>query len=166
MVHEGTHNPNVTQKGYPKKFWGLFGQKAHKIQQITLFQPQKECLSLTQTSNGQTYNPKCKPKRLPNKTLGFSWDGHMHSTHNTANFSDWLIFQNHDFSLVMILMSISQSLYDFSQPEFHHTCPSHIYICHTSHILWKKLQAYNIEDTVQQEKEHKFQGARRALGIV
>ena len=42
----------------------------------------------------------------------------------------------------------------------------YIYICHTSHILWKNLQAYNIEGTVQQEKEHKFQGASRALGIV
>ena len=36
MVQEGSHNPNVTLKGYPKKFWGLFGQKAHKTQQITL----------------------------------------------------------------------------------------------------------------------------------
>ena len=42
----------------------------------------------------------------------------------------------------------------------------YIYICHKSHILWKNLQAYNIEGTVQQEKEHKFQGASRALGIV
>ena len=43
---------------------------------------------------------------------------------------------------------------------------AHIYICHTSHILWKNLQAYNIEGTVQQETEHKIQGASRALGIV
>ena len=42
MVHEGTHNPNVTLKGYPKKFWCLFSQKAHTTQQITLSQPQKE----------------------------------------------------------------------------------------------------------------------------
>ena len=41
MVQEGTHNLNVTPKGYPKKFWGLFDQKAHKTQQITLFHPQK-----------------------------------------------------------------------------------------------------------------------------
>ena len=40
------------------------------------------------------------------------------------------------------------------------------HICHTSHILWKNLQAYNIEGTVQQEKEHKNQGACQALGIV
>ena len=40
-VHEGTHNLNVTLKGYPKKFWGSFGQKAHKTQQITLFHPQQ-----------------------------------------------------------------------------------------------------------------------------
>ena len=35
------------------------------------------------------------------------------------------------------------------------TLLTHIYICHTSHILWENLQAYNIEGTVQQEKEHK-----------
>ena len=47
MVQEETHNLNVALKGYPKKFWGLFGQKAHKAQQITLFQPPKGGLSLT-----------------------------------------------------------------------------------------------------------------------
>ena len=52
MVQEGTHNPNLTHKGYPKKFWGMFGQKAHKTQQITLPQPPKGALSLTQTSHG------------------------------------------------------------------------------------------------------------------
>ena len=88
MVHEGSHNPNVTLKGYPKKFWGLFGQKAHKTQQITLFHPQKGGLSLPLMSDRQTYNPKCKPKRLTNETLGFSWDGHMYSTHTTAKLSD------------------------------------------------------------------------------
>ena len=36
MVQEGDHHPNVTLISYPKKFWGLFGQKAHKTQQITL----------------------------------------------------------------------------------------------------------------------------------
>ena len=36
MVQEGAHNPNLTLKGNPKKFWGLFDQKAHKTQQITL----------------------------------------------------------------------------------------------------------------------------------
>ena len=129
-------------------------------------QPQNGGLSLTLTSHRQTYNPKCKPKQLPNETMGFSWDGSVHSMHNTAKFSDWLIFQNQDFSLVTTLMSISQFLYDFSQPDFHHTCPSHTYICHASHILWKNLQAYNIEGTAQQEKEQKFQGASGALGIV
>ena len=39
---------------------------------------------------------------------------------------------------------------------------THIYICHAYHILQENLQAYNIEGTVQQEKEHKNQ----ALGIV
>ena len=65
MVQEGTHNLNVTPEGYSKKFWGLFGQKAHKTQQITLFHPPKGGLSLTQASLRQIYNPKCKPKRLP-----------------------------------------------------------------------------------------------------
>ena len=119
MVQEGTHNLNVTLKGYPKKFWGLFGQKAHKTQQITLFQPPKGGLSLTLMSKGQMYNAKYRPKQLPNETLRFS-------TCNTAKFSDWLVFQIQGFSLVAMLMSISQSLYDFSQPDSHHTCPSHI----------------------------------------
>ena len=70
MFHEATHNLNVTLKGYPRKFWGLFGQKAHKTQQITLSQPQKGGLSLTLMSHGQTYSPKCKPKHLPNETQG------------------------------------------------------------------------------------------------
>ena len=42
MVQEGTHILNVTLKGYPMKFWGLFGQKAHTTQQITLFHPKRE----------------------------------------------------------------------------------------------------------------------------
>ena len=94
MVHKGTHNLNVTLKCYPEKFWGLVSQKAHKTQQITLFHLQKGDLSLTLTIQGQIYNPKCKPKRLTNETLSFSWDGSAHSAHNTAKFSDWLIFQN------------------------------------------------------------------------
>ena len=65
-----------------------------------------------------------------------------------------------------MLTSISQSLYDFTQQEFYHTYPIHTYTCHTSHILWKNLQAYNIEGTVQQEKEHKNQGPCQALRIV
>ena len=65
-----------------------------------------------------------------------------------------------------MLTSISQSLYNFSQQEFHHWHSSHTYICHTSHILWENLQAYNIEGTVQQEKEHEIQGACQALGIM
>ena len=126
MVQEGTHNLNVTLKGYPKKFWGLFGQKAHKTQQITLFHPKRAGLSLALTNQGQTYNPKCKPKRLPKENLRFRWNGCTHSTHNTANFSDWLIFQNQVCSLVMMLMSITHSLYNFSQQEFYHPYPSHI----------------------------------------
>ena len=58
MVQEGTHNLNVTLTGYPKKLWGLFGQKAHKTQQITLFHPPKAGLSFTLMNNAQTYNPK------------------------------------------------------------------------------------------------------------
>ena len=117
-------------------------------------------------SQGQTYNPKYKPKQLPKETLGFSWDGSTHSTHNIANFSDWLMFQNQAFSLVAMLTSISQSLYDFSQQDFYHTYPLHTYTYHGSHILWKNLPVYNIEGTVQQEKEHKNQGAFQALGIL
>ena len=44
MVQEGTHSLNVTLKGYPRRFWGLFGPKAHKTQQITVLHPPKEGL--------------------------------------------------------------------------------------------------------------------------
>ena len=33
-------------------------------------------------------------------------------------------------------------------------------------MLWENLQVHNLEGTVQQEKEDKFQGESRALGIV
>ena len=33
MDQEGTHDPNVTLRGYPKKFWGLFGEVAHIAQE-------------------------------------------------------------------------------------------------------------------------------------
>ena len=42
----------------------------------------------------------------------------------------------------------------------------HIYTYDTSHILWENHQVYNIEGTVQQQKEHENQGACQALGIV
>ena len=50
--------------------------------------------------------------------------------------------------------------------DFQHRHSSQIYICQAYHILWENLQAYNIEGRVQQEKEHKNQGACPALGIV
>ena len=46
---------------------------------------------------------------------------------------------------------LTLSLYDSSQQDFHHG--------HSSHIMWENLQAYNIEGTVQQEKEPQNQGA-------
>ena len=66
----------------------------------------------------------------------------------------------------MTLTSITQSLYDSSQQDFQHGHSSHIYIFHPSHGFWEICQAYNIEGRVQQEKEHKNQGACQALGIV
>ena len=36
MDKRQTRNPNLTLKGFPEKFCSLFGQKAHKTQQITL----------------------------------------------------------------------------------------------------------------------------------
>ena len=45
--------------------------------------------------------------------------------------------------------------------------PNQIFtMCAPHTYMWKNVQAYNIEGTVQQEKEHKFQRASRALGIV
>ena len=63
-----------------------------------------------------------------------------------------------------MLTLITQSLYNFSQPDCYRMHPSHKYICPTSHILWENLQVY-IEGTVEQEKEHKLQGASMTLGI-
>ena len=66
----------------------------------------------------------------------------------------------------MILTSISQSLYGLSQQDFHHAYPLHIYTCHPSHSLWKNLQAYNIQDSVQWKKEHQNTSHSHLLGIV
>ena len=52
----------------------------------------------------------------------------MYSTCNTAKFPGWLNSQNQVFSLVETMSLISQSLSNFSQPGFHHTCLSHTYI--------------------------------------
>ena len=65
-----------------------------------------------------------------------------------------------------MLTLITQSLYNSPQQEFHQRHSSHIFICHTSHILWENLQPYNIEGKVQQEKVHINQGACQAIGIV
>ena len=46
-----------------------------------------------------------------------------------------------------------------------HTPHTYIYVTYLT-FLWKNLQVYNIEGTVQQEEEHKFQGASQALGNV
>ena len=46
IVQKATDN-NVTLKGYPKKFCGLFGQKAHKTHQMILFHHKRGGLSLT-----------------------------------------------------------------------------------------------------------------------
>ena len=72
MLQEETTKLNVTQKGFLRKFWGWFGKIAHKTQQIAPIQPKKGSLSLTLMIQGQTYNPKCKPKQLANETLRVS----------------------------------------------------------------------------------------------
>ena len=100
MLPKGTQNLNVTLKAYPRKFLGLFGQKAHKTQQITLFYPRRGGLSLTLMDKGQTYNPMCSPMWLPNKHLGFNWDGSAHSAPSTAKFCDWSISNQAQISLV------------------------------------------------------------------
>ena len=67
-----------------------------------------------------------------------------------------------------MLMMINPSLYDSSQQEFNHRHPHthiYIYICHTSHQLWENLQAYNVEGTVQQEKEHKTKEHTKLLEL-
>ena len=52
---------------------------------------------------GQTYNPKCNLKQLPNETIGFSWDGSTHSTHsthNTTKFCDWSVSNQEQIALL------------------------------------------------------------------
>ena len=108
---------------------------------------QRESLSLILVCQGQAYNSKHRPQGLHNETLGFNWDGHTYSTCNITKLPDWLIFLSQAFSLVMMLMSISQSLHDLSQQDFVHMCKLPIYnvTCHTPHILWKNPQAYTIQ---------------------
>ena len=107
MVQEGATNLNVALKGYPKKFCGLFGQKAHKTHQMILFHPRRGGLSLILMDQGQTYNPKCNPKQLPNKTLGLNWDGRTRSTHITAKLCDWLVSNQEQIALVKMFSSMS-----------------------------------------------------------
>ena len=80
----------------------------------------------------------------------------MHRTQQSeafelASLSKLRFFRGHDPDIN------SYVLISFLQKRFHHMSLSHthIYICHASHILWKNLQMYNIEGTIQQEMEHK-----------
>ena len=94
MVQEGTHNLNVTLKGYPKKFWGLFGQKAHKTQQNHTISPQSGGLSLTLMIQGKTSTLNTNPSSYPMKLSGLVGMA-VHTAHTTkAKFPDWLILQN------------------------------------------------------------------------
>ena len=54
----------------------------------------------------QTYSPKCTPKRLPNETLLFIWDGSAHSAHNTTNSCDLSALNQEQISLVETFLSI------------------------------------------------------------
>ena len=156
MVQEGTHSPNVTLKGYPKNSGVCLVRKLTKHNRSHYFTPKRRFI-LNPNKRWTDLQPKCKPKHLPYETLGFSWDGHVY---NTAKFPDWLQFPKLSCSLATTLLSISWSLHDFPQPDFTMCTPyTHIYMSHISHF-WKNLQAYNIEGTVQQEREHKFQRAR------
>ena len=77
-------------------------------------------------------------------------------------FSDWLIFQNQAISLVMMLMSISQSQYNFSQQDFtKHTLHTYIHVTHLTFV-----EAYNIGGSVQWKKEHQNKTHSHLLGIV
>ena len=113
-------NLNVALKGYPKKSWGLFGQKAHKTHQMILLNPKRGGLSLTLTDQAQIYYPKCNSKPLSNKSLGINWDGTTQSTHQTANFCDWSDSNQEQISLVETFLSISQPRSAHSQQDIIH----------------------------------------------
>ena len=74
----------------------------------------------------------------------------------TLKIPDGLILLNQAFSLVTMLMSISQSLHDPPQQEFIHACTLSIYTCHTPHSLSKNPQAYTIQYSVQQGRNTKI----------
>ena len=70
MVQEGAHNPHVTLKGYPKKFWGLTGQKGHKTQQITLKTQQ---ITLFHPKRRFILNPNVPTTDLQLKNIGIHY---------------------------------------------------------------------------------------------
>ena len=97
MVQERDHNPNVTLKGYTKKLWGLFGQKAHKTQQITLRTQQ---ITLFHPKKRFSLNPNIPRTELKLKNLTHSgyptklygWSHLQHMQH--SKFPDWFNSQN------------------------------------------------------------------------
>ena len=98
---------------------------------------------------GQTYNPKCYPKWLPNETLGFNWDGSAHSAHNTANVCDWSVSNQEQISLVKTFLLISQPISALSKRDFNHGHITNKYTQHSSHISCMNLPTYNIRATAQ-----------------
>ena len=76
----------------------------------------------------------------------FDWQGSYYSTHNKANFSDWLICQPQEFSLVEMLSSISQPICASSERNFYHIQPFNIHIQQASHISHMNLPTYSIRD--------------------
>ena len=61
IVQKATDN-NVTLKGYPKKFCGLFGQKAHKTHQMILFHHKRGGLSLALRAKGRPTTLNISPR--------------------------------------------------------------------------------------------------------
>ena len=92
---------------------------------------------------GQTNNPNLTPS-LTQQILGFAWH---YSTHNTTQFSDWLIFQNQVFywskQCHQYLHPYDLSLQDYTT----HTLYTYIHVMHLT-SLWKNHQAYHIGDSV------------------
>ena len=137
----------------------MFGQKAHKTQQITLttqqftqFNPKRRFI-LNPNIPRTDLQLKMYPYRLPNETLGFSWDGLMYSTHITAKFPDWFNSRNRVFSLVKTMSSISRTLQHFSQQDLTmRNLNTYIHVTHLT-ICGTTLKHTLFEMVYEEEKE-------------
>ena len=95
ILHKHWEFANIWPLLKPLLFWkGAHMSSLPRQRGVTELQPKRGGLSLTLMDQEQNNNPKCNPEQLPNKILGFSWQGSYYSTHNRTKYSDWPISQS------------------------------------------------------------------------